>query len=234
MKNLKDQYIKRILQSGADSLSDKELLEFILTFTENVPDRAEGLLNRCGSFRGIIDRDASRIADEKIINENTAVMFGILAAICRCSEETSVKNMCLSTAERAKKFFRGRFIGFSEEHFIITAVNSNFRSTDFLHFSSDSYDEVNINMRKMLKFATETGKRTFFLAHNHPDSSSEPSDQDILMTKDLAKAFGKLDLVIADHIIVGNNITSMREYPDLDIFDDIKGYKFEDRDNYYK
>lgn len=48
------------------------------------------------------------------------------------------------------------------------------------------------------------------LAHNHPSMDPSPSEADIRVTRDLARAGQLLKIEILDHVIVGSTFTSLR------------------------
>jgi DNA repair protein RadC len=41
------------------------------------------------------------------------------------------------------------------------------------------------------------------LAHNHPSGDPRPSPQDVALTRQLIKAGDLLDIIVADHVILG-------------------------------
>jgi hypothetical protein len=48
--------------------------------------------------------------------------------------------------------------------------------------------------------------------HNHPSGDATPSDADIAVTKEIAKAAAVLDIAVHDHLIIGRGWhTSLRE-----------------------
>lgn len=50
------------------------------------------------------------------------------------------------------------------------------------------------------------------LAHNHPSGNSNPSADDIAVTKRVSEGLKLLDIQLCDHIVIGyNNYTSLRE-----------------------
>jgi DNA repair protein RadC len=59
-------------------------------------------------------------------------------------------------------------------------------------------------------YPREVAKRALFhnaaaviVSHNHPSGSLEPSNSDMLLTKGIQEALSTLDILLLDHIIVG-------------------------------
>lgn len=62
-----------------------------------------------------------------------------------------------------------------------------------------------IHPREVFRRAVHEGSASIILAHNHPSGSSDPSEQDITMTRKLRDAGRILEIDLIDHIIIGRN-----------------------------
>ena len=47
--------------------------------------------------------------------------------------------------------------------------------------------------------------------HNHPSGSPDPSREDITVTKKIAEAGNLLGVELLDHIVIGDQYTSLKE-----------------------
>ena len=53
---------------------------------------------------------------------------------------------------------------------------------------------------------------SIIVSHNHPSSDPSPSPEDVVVTKDLAKAAKLLDIELLDHIVIGGkSFVSLKE-----------------------
>ncbi|MBU7012178.1 MAG: JAB domain-containing protein [Theionarchaea archaeon] len=68
-----------------------------------------------------------------------------------------------------------------------------------------------VEPREVFRPALETGAKYITLVHNHPSGDPEPSDQDILLTKQLCMCSVILGIEVLDHIIIGSNHVSMKD-----------------------
>jgi DNA repair protein RadC len=57
--------------------------------------------------------------------------------------------------------------------------------------------------REVVKRALELGASAIILVHNHPSGDPTPSEDDIVMTKEVAAAAEKLGIAVHDHIVIG-------------------------------
>jgi DNA repair protein RadC len=63
--------------------------------------------------------------------------------------------------------------------------------------------------------ALKTGASAIILSHNHPSGSTQPSYQDIDITKRVYEAGKLLGLPLLDHIIIGDSYRSMNDEDDF-------------------
>ncbi|MBI3600570.1 MAG: hypothetical protein HY097_08005 [Nitrospinae bacterium] len=68
-------------------------------------------------------------------------------------------------------------------------------------------DSVKPPVRSIITHALRTNASSLIAAHNHPSGLPEPSESDIILTRDLISASRPLGIKILDHIIVGEETT---------------------------
>ena len=87
------------------------------------------------------------------------------------------------------------------------AVTSALREllNQFPGFSEGDEISSEIDMKEIVKNLVDSNSSIAVLAHNHPDSSAEPSAHDIDSTRMLCVTLRKIGYALADHIIVGEN-----------------------------
>jgi DNA repair protein RadC len=62
-----------------------------------------------------------------------------------------------------------------------------------------------VHPREVFRLAVMKGTASIILGHNHPSGDTEPSDEDIRLTRRLVEAGKILGIEVLDHIIVANN-----------------------------
>ena len=65
-------------------------------------------------------------------------------------------------------------------------------------------DETPFYLAHVLQSITATDASAIVLSHNHPGGSLRPSQADILCTVEALRALQPLDVMMLDHIIIGN------------------------------
>ena len=62
-----------------------------------------------------------------------------------------------------------------------------------------------IHPREVFKSAIKESANAVILVHNHPSGESDPSEEDIKITKVLFKSGELLNIKVLDHVIIGND-----------------------------
>lgn len=66
-------------------------------------------------------------------------------------------------------------------------------------------DTVTTYPREIIRFAQKNKAKSVLLAHNHPGGSCYPSREDNLSTTQMDDILYKIDVVLEDHIIIGED-----------------------------
>ncbi len=230
-KSAKQAAMDDILKGNVGSLTDHELFDFIISYSQKdkSAEIIDILMNNFIGIRSIVDSDPRILINKFKISENSAILLKMINALSQQSSIGKNKISSFSTSESAKEFFRKHFVGTSAEHFTAVAVDDDFRKTDIFRSALGSSLSVQTSSSDIIRFAAQSNCSRLFIAHNHLNENTSPSESDIISTKKLIAMLEMHGITIIDHIIAGRNSSeSMRENPSLDLFDNVPdfGYKF--------
>jgi DNA repair protein RadC len=68
-----------------------------------------------------------------------------------------------------------------------------------------SVDKAHVHAREVLRRGIELNAAAVILAHNHPSGVAEPSQSDLILTRNLSELLEKVDIRVLDHIIVSRH-----------------------------
>lgn len=74
-----------------------------------------------------------------------------------------------------------------------------------IQLNSGTVNQAMVYPREIIRHALLSGASTIILIHNHPSGNMLPSDGDIRITRTTAEIAKSLDILVHDHIIIGNN-----------------------------
>jgi DNA repair protein RadC len=98
-----------------------------------------------------------------------------------------------------------------KEHFWVIVLNTRNRIRFVELVSLGTLNSSLVHPREVFRRAIKAGASSLILAHNHPSGDTEPSEEDISLTRKLSEAGKIISIEVLDHIIVGNATLSMRE-----------------------
>lgn len=196
----------QFLKSGFDGLEDHQVLEQILFFSIPQKDTnplAHQLLNKFGSFSGVLDAPYSELLTVKGVGPHTAYMLKTLSQVARrYFESLDLNKVTIYSSDAAADYLISKFIGRSNEVIILMLLDSKSRIIFCDVVSEGTATTANIYIKKIVKLAVEYNAVYAMLAHNHPSGSCLPSQQDLDSTLWVHDALDAVDVRLLDHIII--------------------------------
>lgn len=205
-----DQPRKKLLQQGAGALSDSELLAILintgtnnhsaLDVAKNLLFAAENNLSALAewSVQGMLQKKIRGLGEAKAITIAAALELGI-----RRNASGRKKHKVTKSADIAE-FLRASLEHRQKEVFVVVFLNRSNTITHQELISEGGLTGTVADPRVILKKALEHNATAIILCHNHPSGNLRPSHADELITQKIKQAASLLDILLMDHIIVGN------------------------------
>ncbi len=135
----------------------------------------------------------------------------LVDAACLLLMRRAERQSVIQTPAAAKDLVR-TWIGLeSNEVFGVLYMDNQHRVMEpVIHFYG-TIDSASVHPRAIVQKALELGCASVIFCHNHPSGIAEPSMADQQLTKTLIKALKLVDVRVLDHLVVGENVTSMAE-----------------------
>ena len=206
---------EKLIQRGAAALSDAELLAIFLRTGPpgcSAVDLGRQLLQDFGSLRGILNADiACFCAGRGLGTARFALFQAALEMARRHLAEDLVREDCLTSPQQTMQYLRSRLRDYKHEVFACLMLDNRNRVITFREMFRGTIDGASVYPREVVKQALADNAAAVILAHNHPSGISEPSQADIRITERLRKALELVDIRVLDHVIIGDEITSLSE-----------------------
>lgn len=198
----------RLLRAGPDAVADYELLEMVLFLA--LPRRdtkpiARALLARFGSFAAAISAPPHDLRGVEGMGEaGTAALKIVQAAALRLAGAEIRDRPLLNNWDRLIAYLSAAMAREPIEQFRVLYLDTRNRLLADEAQSRGSVNHTPVYPREVVRRALELQATALLLVHNHPSGDPSPSRDDIEMTQEIARAAKALEIVLHDHIIVGN------------------------------
>ena len=198
---------EKIIKDGPSELSDDELLAIMLssgTKNEDVFSMSKRLIQDYG-FASLMRLDYNELSKIPGIKMAKGAKLLAIFEIARrvISEENNKK--CLNDAKGLFKYVYPSYYGIKKEVLMIIGVTSRLKVLNLKKYTSDSYNEINIPIKEIIKDILQMDPYGVFIIHNHPGGNINPSTADIKYTIELAKTLDALNILLLDHLIISND-----------------------------
>ena len=112
----------------------------------------------------------------------------------------------LDSSSKAGQYFLCLMSGMKDkERFLVTFLDSGNNIIETKTMSVGSIGQAVVYPRDILKAAIACDCKSMILAHNHPGNSTNPSNEDKMLTQRIVDIFHPLEIKVMDHVIVGGN-----------------------------
>jgi DNA repair protein RadC len=204
-ERLKGKYRK----SGAAAFLDYEFVELLLCYAipqGDVKKRAKSLLKAFGSIKGIVDADIADLEKVSGIGPHSAILLKLIKDLSEIYlwQQAGEKPQITCTRELVN-YCKTALGGLKDEEFRVIFLDAQNRIIDVETIQEGIVNQAVVYPRKVLENALKRKASAIILLHNHPSGHIRPSDADIRLTRTIQETAKVLDILVHDHIIIGEN-----------------------------
>ncbi len=206
---------ERLLSAGPKALSSLELLALILgrgIKGESVMVTAQKLLSHFGSLKNTLEASIADLTKIRGLGPAKASQLMACFEIARriaheeISDELNRTNRdSIKTPEAAVRLVRSEITDFSKENFFVLSFDTRNKLIGIDKVSLGTLNASLVHPRETFESAIRKHAAQIMIAHNHPSGSTEPSEEDIKITKRLYEAGKIMGIELIDHLIVTRN-----------------------------
>ena len=202
---------EKLLQHGANILSDAELLAIFLRVGVkgiSAVELAKNLLSSFGSLRALLEANQKDFCQHHGLGPAKFVQLqAVLEMSRRHLESTLTRGDALTDVATTKLYLQQRLRAYPHEVFACLFLDNKHRMIAFDEIFRGTIDGANVYPREVVKQALTHNASAVIFAHNHPSGIAEPSQADYSITKRLKSALELVDIRVLDHIVVGDGET---------------------------
>ena len=199
---------ERLAKFGEQALSAQELLQLILgrgIAGESVAVTAQKLLTQFGSLQKLAEAGIEELTAVKGIGLAKAAQIKAVFEIGRrvATQVPAYKSKELTDPKKVYRLIKSKLKDYHKEHFYIIALNS--RGYSIAAVSVGTLNASIVHPREVFAEAIKNKAASVIFAHNHPSGNTEPSSEDLVITKRLAEAGKIMGIEVVDHVIIAKN-----------------------------
>ncbi len=197
---------ERLLNCGADGLSDAELLAVVLRSGEGPRDAvqlARDLLGEYRSLRALLDAPTSQVMQRPGMGPTKAATLAATVALAQrylaCAME---QRQVFGASADVRRYLRHRLGGRPREVFAALFLDAQHRLIAYREIFLGTIDSAAVHPREVLRETLALNAAAVIFAHNHPSGIAEPSPSDLRITQRLRQALQLIDVRVLDHVVV--------------------------------
>ncbi|MBU7045171.1 MAG: DNA repair protein RadC [Theionarchaea archaeon] len=195
---------REISVKGAESLTNQELLAVILSGdmgalnAENLLKTYEGNLIHlfCASVNQLMKTEGIGFQEAQKIK----AVFELTKRIAAYCEEDHPK---ITSKDDVTKLLAPHMMFLPQEEFRVILLDAKQKLIRVETVSLGSLDKALVEPRDVFRPAITFNAASLVIVHNHPSGDTQPSEQDVLLTRELCMCGIILGIEVLDHIIIG-------------------------------
>lgn len=202
---------ERMLEKGADSLSNAELLAILIrtgTGRMNAVEVARELLRSAdGRLKDLASMSVEKLCCVSGIGESKAVTISAAIELGRrvFMESALLEKKAVSSPRTVYRIMIPLLRGLDHEECWVIFMNRANYIVGKERMSVGSMDATIMDVKAILRRALDRKASGVILVHNHPSGSALPGQADIKQTALLRKALQTCDINLVDHVVVAED-----------------------------
>ena len=199
---------EKLLQRGAEALSDAELLAIFLrtgVAGRSAVDLARELLARFGGLRRLLEADRGGFCSQHGLG---AAKYAQLQAVLEMARRHLLEGLqrgdILTSPADTRRYLTARLRGHPQEVFACLFLDSRHRVIACEDLFHGTIDGASVHPREVVRRCLQHNAAAVILAHNHPSGVAEPSDADRRLTRRQRVAQALIDVRVLDHLVIGD------------------------------
>lgn len=186
-----------------ERLSDRELLALILgPSPRRTAASADQLLEFAGGISELSRLGTDLVAERTGLGRTRALRLAAAFELGRRGLTARRLPRRLATREDVATWAEPRLVGLDHEEVWLLSVDGRNRLRTARCIARGGLHGCALSTHDVLRPALRDGASAIVLVHNHPSGDTTPSDEDIQMTRAVARACHAVGLHLLDHVIV--------------------------------
>lgn len=201
---------EKCLMYGAEALTDSELISVIIrtgSRGERCVDLAHRILNAGpDGLLNLLQLDVKQLTKIHGIGNVKAIQLKCVGELAkRIASTRRRQQVVLESPESIASYYMERMRHETQEILMLAMFDSKSMLIGEKVISVGTCNAALISAREIYRTALQEQAVYIVILHNHPSGNPEPSREDIQVTRKIKQSGEILDILLMDHIIIGDN-----------------------------
>jgi DNA repair protein RadC len=206
---------EKLLQRGASNLTDTELLAILIRTGKKgitAVDLARHLLTEERTLRDISSMSVEKIRSLGIGESRAIAIVAAFELAKRLPEIMCKERLTIHSPEDIIRYSGLKLRDLVQEELWVFPLNAVNQLLEPRQISKGILNSSLAHPRECFREAITQSAAAVVFVHNHPSGNPEPSQEDLIITKQLVDAGRIIGIAVHDHIIIaGDRFTSFAE-----------------------
>ncbi len=197
---------EKLLERGADALSDAELLAVLLGSGSRGKDAlalGRELLSAAGGLAMLLGNPGQSLHTPGLGPAKRARIAAALELARRSLGEQLRSQPSLANPRDSGDYLRARLRHLPYEVFGCLFLDNRHRVLAFEELFRGTIDGASVHPREVVRACLRHNACAVIFAHNHPSGVAEPSAADRAITRQLRDALQLIGVRVLDHLVIG-------------------------------
>ncbi len=201
---------EKLINSGAEHLSDAELIGIILRTGgggKSVLDLSRAILQEGnGKISGVEEMSLKELASIRGMGQVKAVTLQAAFELGkRLLRSAGDKSPSITGAQSVYNYLHAKMMRLKKEQFIALLLDTKNRVFREIKVSEGTLNQSLVHPREAFRDAIKDSASAVIFVHNHPSGDSTPSRADHTITRRLIEAGDVIGIRVLDHVIIGHH-----------------------------
>ncbi|GAC1464101.1 MAG: DNA repair protein RadC [Gemmatimonadaceae bacterium] len=200
---------EKLLEAGAEHLSDAELLAILLrvgVVGQDVVSLSQYLLVTFGGLAPLSRAPIPDLITVKGVSDAKAVTIKAALELGRRMVRADAKEaLQVRSPQDVASLLQIDMGALEQEHLRVVLLNTKNHVQAIREVYRGSVNSSQIRVSEVFRDAVKENCPAIVVAHNHPSGDPTPSPEDVRVTRDLVAAGRLLDIELLDHLVIGRN-----------------------------
>src|SRR5438067_11728406 len=198
---------EKLLQRGADALTNRELIGILLRTGvpgKNAVEVGGEILSKYKTLSGLCRVRAQELAQVRGVGPAKAVQLAAAFKLAERMAKENISRQKIDSPELVNGFFGAEMRALQKESLRVLLLDTRYHLISAEEISLGSVNESIAHPREVFRPALLASAYAVIVVHNHPSGDPTPSAADHSLTRRLADAAELMQIKLLDHVIIGS------------------------------